>query len=79
MDIEEYKIMTKKRFSKTVESLVSMKGYNYIDAITYIVEDRGMDYSNVKKLLSDSIKQKLEVEASDLKLIQSSTGNKLPI
>ena len=71
--------MTKKRFSSSVETLVSSKGFTYIDAITYIVEDRGMDYSNVKRLLSDSIKQKLEVEASNLKLIQVPIGNKLPL
>jgi hypothetical protein len=78
-EIEEYKIMTKKRFSSSVEVLVSSKGFTYIDAITYIVEERGMDYSNVKRLLSDSIKQKLEVEASELKLITTTTGNKLPL
>jgi len=75
----EYKIMTKKRFSSSVETLVVSKGFTYIDAITYIVEERGMEYSNVKRLLSDSIKQKLEVEASNLKLITTTTGNKLPL
>lgn len=78
-ELEEYKIMTKKRFSSSVEILVSSKGFTYIDAITYIVEERGMEYSNVKRLLSDSIKQKLEVEASNLKLITTTTGNKLPL
>ena len=75
----EYKIMTKKRFSSSVETLVVSKGFTYIDAITYIVEERGMEYSNVKRLLSDSIKQKLEAEASNLRLIQTPTGNKLPL
>ncbi len=78
-ELEEYKIMTKKRFSSSVEVLVSSKGFTYIDAITHIVEERGMEYSNVKRLLSDSIKQKLEVEASNLKLITTTTGNKLPL
>lgn len=79
IDIAEYKIMTKKRFSSSVETLVLTKNLSYIDAITYIVEERGMEYSNVKRLLSDSIKQKLEVEASNLKLITTTTGNKLPL
>lgn len=78
-ELEDYKIMTKKRFSSSVETLVATKKLSYIDAITYIVEERGMDYSNVKRLLSDSIKQKLEVEASELKLITTTTGNKLPL
>lgn len=79
IEIEDHKIMTKKRFSSAVETLVASSGFTYIDAITYIAENRGMEYNNMKRLLSDSIKQKLEVEASDLKLIQSSTGNKLPL
>lgn len=76
----EYKIMTKKRFTLAVETLVVQDNMSYIDAITYIVEDRSMDYNNIKKLLSDSIKAKLEAEASDLNLIESdNTGNKLPL
>lgn len=71
--------MTKKRFSSAVEMLVATKKLSYIDAITHIVEERGMEYSNVKRLLSDSIKQKLEVEASELKLITTTPGNKLPL
>ena len=78
-ELEEYKIMTKKRFSSSVETLVLTKNFSYIDAITYIVEERGMEYNSVKRLLSDSIKQKLEVEASNLKLITTTTGNKLPL
>ena len=75
----KYKIMTKKRFSSSVETLVATKGFTYIDAITYIVEERGMEYNNLKRLLSDSIKQKLEAEASNIKLIQTPPGNKLPL
>ena len=78
-ELEDYKIMTKKRFSSAVEMLVVTKKLSYIDAITHIVEERGMEYSNVKRLLSDSIKQKLEVEASELKLITTTPGNKLPL
>ena len=78
-DVLEHKIMTKKRFSNGVETLVSAKGFTYIEAITHIAEERGMEYNNVKRLLSDSIKQKLEAEASDLRLIQTPAGNKLPL
>ena len=71
--------MTKKRFSAAVESIVITKRLTYIDAITDLVEERSMDYANVKRLLSDSIKQKLEVEAAELRLIKTETGNKLPL
>ena len=47
--------------------------------MTHVIETRGMDYSNIKKLLSPSLKAKLQNEASDLKLIKIKSGNKLPI
>jgi hypothetical protein len=38
-----------------------------------------MDYKNLKKLLTDSLKQKIEEEASGLHLIKAKRGNKLPL
>ena len=52
--------MTRKRFSAAVEHLVANNKLSYIDAAAYVVEERGMDYKNMKKLLSDSLKQKVE-------------------
>ena len=79
--IEElkHKIMTKKRFTKAVEILVSQKSMNYLDAMTYIIEERGMDYMNIKKLMSPSIKEKLTAEATRFNLLKIKKKNKLPI
>ncbi len=78
VDIEQ-KIMTRKRFSTAVEQLVAKGNMSYIDAAAYIIEKRGMDYSNMKKLLTDSLKDKIEAEAAGLNLIRVKKGNKLPI
>jgi hypothetical protein len=79
-DIIEHKIMTKKRFSLAVETLVSKTpNTSYIDAAVMIIEQRGMDYSNLKRLLTDSLKAKIENEAHGLNLIKSKGGNKLPV
>jgi len=78
IDIEQ-KIMTRKRFSTAVEQLVAKGNMSYIDAAAYIIEKRGMDYSNMKKLLTDSLKDKIEAEAAGLNLIRVKKGNKLPI
>ena len=56
IDIEQ-KIMTRKRFSTAVEQLVAKGNMSYIDAATYIIEQRGMDYSNLKKLLTLAMMQ----------------------
>ena len=78
IDLEQ-KIMTKKRFSTAVEQLVVKGNMSYIDAATYIIEERGMDYTNLKKLLTDSLKDKMEAEALRLNLIRGKKGNQLPI
>ena len=80
VDILEEKIITKKRFSIAVENLVSQNNMSYLDAASYVVEKRGLDYRNLKKLLTDSLKQKIEEEASNLHLIRGGKkGNKLPV
>ena len=53
------KIMTKKRFSTAVELMVSKHSMTYIDAATYIVEDWKLDFRNLKRLLTPSLKQKI--------------------
>jgi len=76
----EGKIMTKKRFSLAVEKLVASRpGVSYIDAAVVIIEERGMDYSNLKRLLTPSLKAKIEEEASSLNLIRGDKKNKLPL
>lgn len=72
--------MTRKRFSTAVESMVTdSKGLTYIEAAAYIIEERGMDFKNLNRLLSDSLKQKIEAEAIDLNLLRTKQTNKLPI
>ncbi len=74
-EITKHKIMTKKRFSLAVEELVAKnKNTSYIDAAVMVIEKRGMDYSNLKRLLTDSLKAKIENEATNLNLIKGQTS-----
>jgi hypothetical protein len=76
----EQKIMTRKRFSTAVEGLVAKsRDLSYIEAAAYIIEERGMDFKSLNRLLSDSLKQKIEAEATDLNLLRTKQTNKLPI
>ena len=79
MDIFKEKIMTKKRFSNAVEEIVAKQNMSYMDAMNFIIEKRGMDYSNIKKLLSDSLREKVTAEAQELNLIRDKKGNTLPV
>lgn len=76
----EQKIMTRKRFSAEVETLVrESRGLTYIEAAAYIIQERGMDFKSLNRLLSDSLKQKIEAEAVDLNLLRTKQTNKLPV
>lgn len=72
----ENKIMTKKRFSEAVEKEVRSKNMPFMDAVIVICEANEIDPSEVNRLLSDSIKLKIEAEAMKLNLIPK--GNELP-
>lgn len=76
----EEKIVTKKRFSLAVENLVAQNNTTtYIDACVIVLQEKGLDYSAMKRLLTDSLKKKIEQEALGLNLIRGKKSNKLPI
>lgn len=72
----ENKIITKKRFSEAVESVVIRHKMPFMDAVLEICESTGIDPLDVKRLLSDSIKNKIEREAMKLNMIPKT--NELP-
>ena len=78
-EIIEEKIMTKKRFSLAVENLVSSHNMNYIDAAAIVIQERGLDYRSMKRLMTDSLKAKIEAEAKSLNLLRVKKTNKLPV
>lgn len=78
-EVIEEKIMTKKRFSLAVENVVSSHNMNYIDAAAYVVQERGLDYKSMKRLMTDSLKAKIEAEAKSLNLLRVKKTNKLPV
>ena len=72
--------MTRKRFSLAVENLVNTNAHmSYIEAAVMLIEERGMEYTNLKRLLTDSLKAKMEDEAHTLNLLRGAAPNKLPI
>ena len=79
MSVIEHKIITKKRFSTAVEKLVVETGLTYLDAMLLVVEDNGIEMANISNLITDSLRDKLEVEAVTLNLISGEKGNTLPI
>jgi len=58
--------LTKKTFSQTVESLVRESRLSYIESVVELCERENIDPEDVKKYLSDSIKEHIEAEARGL-------------
>lgn len=70
-------ILTKKRFEKMVEEIVTQMSMTYMDAILKVCEDRSIDPGDVNKFISPVIKEKVEAEAIGLNMMKG--GNTLPV
>lgn len=65
-DLEDDNFMSKTKFSQIIEDQVKEKNLSYIDAVIEACKVINMDPGDVKKFISPSIKEKIEVEATDL-------------
>ena len=74
----ESKILNKKRFSELVEYRIIEKRIGAMEAVLMVCEDNQIDPLDVKKLLSDSIQQKIEAEARKLNLLDGDRASTLP-
>ena len=75
-DSEENNFLTKKKFSKMVETAVHELNLNYIDAIVHLAEKNNMELEDINKFVTPQIKQKIEFEGQQLNMLPK--GNTLP-
>jgi len=61
----------------TIEELVREKELSYIDAVLYYAQTSEIEPEAMAKMLNQSIKDKIEVEAQELHLLKRTA--KLPI
>ena len=71
-------ILTKKKFTTSVETIVIEKGLSYIDAIVYFCQENHLEPESVKGLITPPLKEKLKAEAVGLRFLKESHA-KLPI
>jgi hypothetical protein len=69
--------LSKKKFSKMIEDTVRQKVMTYMDAVIYLCEENTIEVEDVKKYISTSIKEKIELEAMNLNFLPKS-GESLP-
>ena len=71
-------ILTKKKFTTSVETIVIEKGLSYIDAIVYFCQENHLEPESVKGLITPPLKEKTTAEAVGLRFLKESHA-KLPI
>lgn len=65
----EEKFLTKSKFTKLVEATVLEKQLTYMDAILWLCEQNNIEPLDVKKFVSNIIKDKVEAEARKLNFL----------
>ena len=68
-----FKKLTPKKFSLEIERISSEKNINHLDSVVYYCDKNKMEIETVTKLITKALKQKIEADASTLKLIKSAT------
>ena len=71
-------ILTKKKFTASVEEIVIEKRLGYIDAIVYFCQQNHIEPDSVKGLITPPLKEKIKAEAVGLRILKESHA-KLPI
>lgn len=69
--------VNRNHFSKMVEEYIKEKPMSYIDAILACAEKCGIEPEMVSRLVSPTIKDKLEAEATEMRLLK--VGSHLPL
>ena len=69
-------MISKKEFTEQVEHLLRGGRCDVMDAIVKVCEKNNIEPEGTKRLLSDPLKEKLEAEATILKLINRSKSSK---
>ena len=69
--------LTKTKFSKMVEEVVHTKRISYMDAVIHICEENEFEIEDMRKYISNVIKEKIEAEAMRLNFLPRQ--NTLPV
>jgi hypothetical protein len=71
--------MNSKEFSLKIEEIVKQKRISYMDAIVWYCEQNDIDTGSVSSLVSKSLKEKIQIEAQNLRMIKIPKCGQLPI
>ena len=71
--------MTPKTFSQFIEKEVQEKQISHMDAVLWYCKENGIDEGTVGNLISKSLKEKIKLEATNLKMLKYPKCGQLPV
>ena len=72
--------MNSKEFSLIIENVVKEKRpISYMDAIVWYCEQNNIETETTSRLISKSLKEKIQVEAMNANMLKVEKGGKLPV
>ena len=71
-------IITPNKFAIIIENMVRNKKMTHLEAVLSYCKEHIVEPSGMSKMVNKSLKERLEVNAMDLRLLKERTG-KLPI
>ena len=72
-------LMNSKKFALTIEAIVKEKKIPYMDAVIKFCEENDIDTETGAPLINKSLKEKIQLEAEKLNLVEKSSTATLPI
>ena len=72
-------LMNSKRFGLEIEEIVKSKKISYMDAVVLYCEDNDIDTGTISSLINKSLKEKIQMEAEKLNLVEKSGTATLPV
>ena len=71
--------MNSKEFSLKIEGIVKDKKISHMDAVLWYCEQNGLEPNQVSSLISKSLKEKIQLEATNLRMLKLPKCGQLPI
>ena len=72
-------VMNSKEFSLKIEGIVKEKKISHMDAVLWYCEQNELDPSQVSSLISKSLKEKIQLEATNLRMLKIPKCGMLPV
>ena len=72
-------LLNSKKFGLIIEDIVKKKRVSYMEAVLKYCEENEIDTGTVSSLINKSLKEKIQIAAENLNLLEKSNTSKLPI